>query len=57
VLFPRSERKNTKEHCEEIVTMVEEGDEGDFALRKIDLQGYPFSVKEHPLRVVDKETL
>lgn len=52
-------RNLTKEHCEEIVTMVEEGDEGDFALRKIDLQGwyYPFVVKEHPLRVVDKETL
>ena len=57
ILVLKDARNLTKEHCEEILTMIEEGDEGDFALRKIDLQGYyTFSVKEHPLRVVDKET-
>eukprot|EP00984_Skeletonema_dohrnii_P033076 scaffold28544_cov126-Skeletonema_dohrnii-CCMP3373.AAC.1 len=57
ILVLKDARNLTKEHCEEILRMIEEGDEGKFALRKIDLQGcYPFVVKEHPLRVVDKET-
>jgi len=51
-------RRLTKEHCEEILTMVEEGEEGDFALRRINLEGgYPFIIKEHPFRIVDKDTL
>ena len=46
-----------KEHFQEILTMIEE-DEDEFALRKIDLVGgYPFVVKEHPFRVVDKASL
>ena len=36
--------------------MVEEGGEGDFAIRKIVLEGYPF-IKEDPFRIVEKETL
>jgi hypothetical protein len=46
-------RNVRKEHCQEIVTMIEEGDKGEFALRKIDLRGYPFVIKEQPFRVVD----
>ena len=52
----KDERSPTKEHSKEILTMVEEGGEGDLAIRKIVLEGYPF-IKEHPFRIVDKETL
>lgn len=34
--------------------MIEEGDEGEFALRKMDLEGYSFIIEENPFRIVDK---
>ena len=38
-------RSPTKEHNKDILTMVEEGGEGDFAIRNIVLKGYPFIIK------------
>ncbi|KAL7435635.1 hypothetical protein ACHAXM_004834 [Skeletonema potamos] len=46
-------RNVSKGHFQEIVTIIEEGNEGEFALRKIDLRGYPFVIVEQPFRVVD----
>ena len=46
-------RNLSREHCEEILTMIEEGDEGEFALRKMNLEGYPFVIEENPFRIVD----
>ena len=51
-------RNVTREHFEEILSMVEEGDDDEeFALRKINLEGvgYTFIIEENPLRIVDKE--
>ena len=49
-------RNVTREHFEEILSMVEQGDdEEEFALRKILLVGYKFIIEENPLRIVDKE--
>ena len=51
-------RNVTREHFEEILSMVEEGDDDEeFALRKINLEGvgYTFTIEENPLRIVDKE--
>lgn len=47
-------RNVTREHWQEILTMVEEGGE-EYALRKILLVGYKFFIEENPLRIVDKE--
>ena len=46
-----------REAFQTIIDLVEDGDEeGDFALRKIDLRGYgyPFVIKSDPLRIEEK---
>lgn len=44
-----------RESFQAIIDLVEDGDEeGEFALRKIDLLGYPFVIKSEPLRIEEK---